>query len=82
MILQKLLKKKKKEYADLLLEKSLKKVETFFQDSLMNRKLHYRIIELFKSGQCQETVHAHSILNQQLHKVHSVQHQCVQHRLL
>lgn len=33
---------------------------------------HYRVVELLQSGEREETVHADSVFNQQLDKVHSV----------
>ena len=43
---------------------------------------HYRVVELLQAGQGEEAVHADSVLDQQLDKVHSVQHQGIQHGLL
>lgn len=42
----------------------------------------YHVVQLLQTTDCQKTVHADPIFNEQLHKVYPVHHQSVQHGLL
>lgn len=43
---------------------------------------YYRVVKLLQTGNSQEAVHGHAVLNQQLHKTHTVHDQGIQQGLL
>lgn len=42
----------------------------------------YHVIELLQARYCQEVLHGHAVLNEQLHKTDTVHQQSVQHGML